>query len=220
LKEITSDEIIHIHERVVKKFKITSGIINRGLIDAIVKRPMTQIGKSFIPFDNPYKKAASLMEGIIRWHPFADGNKRTALLVMIYYMSKEEYGVALPLSAVRLTVEIAKNEKTDEKSTKKLIKKISNWIENHSGNSLNVIKGKFFIQLTIPYRILAFLYRIGFHSYVENKVKKWLALDIYPEYEQEADKIAEFIGDCLNDSFDMYLDTVSKRLDKEESKNT
>lgn len=220
MKEITSDEIIHIHERVVKKFNITSGIINRGLIDAVVKRPMTQIGDSFIPFDNPYKKAASLMEGIIRWHPFADGNKRTALLVMIYYMSKEEYGVALPLGAVRFTVEIAKNEKTDEKDTKKLIKKISNWIENHSGNSLNMIKGKFFIQLTLPYKILEFLYRIGFHSYAENKVKKWLALDIYPEYEQEAEKIAEFINDCLSDSLDMYFDTVSKRLDKEESKNT
>jgi len=219
LKEITSDEIIHIHERVVKKFNITGGIINRGLIDAVVKRPMTQIGDSYIPFDNPYKKAASLIEGIIRWHPFADGNKRTALLVMIYYLSKEEYGVALPLSAVRFTVEIAKNEKTDAKDTKKLIKKISNWIENHSGKSYNEIRGKLFIQLTLPYNILSFLYRIGFHSYVENKLNRWLAFDIYPEYEQEADKIVEFIADSLKDSIDMYLDTVNKRLDKEKSKN-
>jgi death-on-curing protein len=31
-------------------------------------------------FPTPYVKAAALMEGIIKNHPFADGNKRTAFL--------------------------------------------------------------------------------------------------------------------------------------------
>ena len=102
----------------------------------------------------------------------------------------------------------------------KLINKISNWIENHSGKNYNEIRVKFFIQLTLPYNILSFLYRIGFHSYVENKLGKWLAFDIYPEYQKEADRIIEFIGESLKDSMDMYLDTVNERLDKEKSENT
>ena len=211
MEEVTVEEIIHIHERVVNKFGITKGIINKGLIDAIVKRPSTKVSDSFIPFDNPLTVAASLMEGIIRWHPFADGNKRTALLTTMYYLNLEGYGVALPLSAVRFTVKIAENTQTDEKSTRKLINDIAKWIGNHSGKSLNEVEGKFFFHLTLPYKILNFLYKMGFHKFVINKVRNWLAFDIYPEYEKEAKRIMDFINESLEESYDMYIETIERK---------
>ncbi|WOV93890.1 MAG: Fic family protein [Candidatus Nitrosoabyssus spongiisocia] len=50
----------------------------KGLLDSIVKRPNLKIDNEFM-YDNIFLKASCILEGIIRWHPFADGNKRHLL---------------------------------------------------------------------------------------------------------------------------------------------
>jgi death-on-curing protein len=192
--EISTDQIIH--KLVVERFGITSGIINKGLLDAIVKRPETEISGEK-PFTNIYSKSASLLESIIRWHPFADGNKRTALLTVIYYMQQNGYGIALPLSAVRLTVKIAKNKKTDSKATKRLINEIARWLINHADQEPKNLQRKITIYLNIPYRFLIFLARIKLGKLGYWIVDRWLAFDIYPEYKKEADEIMKFMQDAL-----------------------
>ena len=118
MTELSAEEIITIHEKVVKRFKITDGVINRSNLESIAARPNLIINAKEV-FPDVYSKAASLLEGIIRWHPFADGNKRTALLTMIYFLKLEGYGISLPLSVVRYSIKIAKNRQTDEGNTKK-----------------------------------------------------------------------------------------------------
>ena len=109
MSEISVEEIISLHDSVVKRFKITQGIINQSNLESVVKRPNLQVNGEYI-YKDVFSKAASIMEGIIRWHPFADGNKRTALLATLYYLKLDGYGTAVPLSAVRYTVKIEKNE--------------------------------------------------------------------------------------------------------------
>ena len=65
-------------------------------------------------YDNIFLKASCILEGIIRWHPFADGNKRTSLVATIFYLNQNGHGFALALNAVRYTITIAKNEKIDK----------------------------------------------------------------------------------------------------------
>ena len=60
MKKISEEEITTIHNLVVKQFKIADGTINKGILDAIVQRPDTIIGKDFVPYDNVYSRAASL----------------------------------------------------------------------------------------------------------------------------------------------------------------
>jgi death-on-curing protein len=201
--EITVEEIVELHNLVIERFKITRGIINQGSLESIVKRPELQINGKYV-YNDVFSKAASILEGIIRWHPFADGNKRTALLATIYYLKLEGYGVAVPLSAVRYTVTIAKNDKSDEESTKKLIKQISNWLRVHSGSNKLDLWGSVLIHVVIPYRFLGFLFRLGFKKYVAKKVGYWMAFDIYPEYVKEADYIIDFIDETLEASFNVF----------------
>lgn len=122
--EISAEEILELHNSVVKRFKISNGVLHQGNLEAIAKRPELILGGEHV-YKNPFTKAASILEGIIRWHPFADGNKRTALLATVYYLKLEKYGMAVPLSAVRYTVQIAKNKKNDDKNTQKLINEIA-----------------------------------------------------------------------------------------------
>jgi death-on-curing protein len=76
------------------------------MLDAIAARP-NQIIYGHIPFDNTFMKCASLLEGIIRWHPFTDGNKRTGLLTAISYLEINGYMLATPLDAIAFAVSVA-----------------------------------------------------------------------------------------------------------------
>lgn len=202
--ELSVEEIIHIHDIVVEQFKISRGVINQGILEAIVKRPELKIGSDEYVYEDVFSKAATILEGIIRWHPFVDGNKRTALLTTIFYLKLQGYGVAVPLSAVRYTVNIAKNEKIDDKSVQKLIKEIALWLKNHSGHNANELSAKIAVHLTLPYKFLVFLIKIGFKKYVERKVSYWMAFDIYPEYEKEAMDMISFINDTLQASMRVF----------------
>ena len=204
MAEISAEEIAKIHESVVERFKISQGIINKGVLEAIAKRSELKIGNDEYVYQSVFSRAAALMEGIIRWHPFTDGNKRTALLTTLFYLKLEGYGVAVPLSAVRYTVKIAKNDKTDEKSTRKLIDEIATWLTNHSGRTERELINKATIFLLIPYRFLGFLARIGFKNYVKKKISFWMAFDIYPEYEKEARDIIKFIDDTVTASLNVF----------------
>ncbi len=185
------------------------GVINRSNLTSVVERPNTVINHKEM-YPDVYTKAASLLEGIIRWHPFADGNKRTALLTMIYFLKLEGYGMALPLSAIRYSVKIAKNRQVDEGNTKKLIRDISIWIDQHSGKTPKELQNKITVYLVIPYKFLGFLTKIKLERIVKRIVGKWMAFDLYPEYEQDANDIATFIHETLSASVRVFDDDNSK----------
>jgi len=70
--EITVEEVVEIHDRIIKESGSYSGIISYGNLDFIVSQ--MEIPKSI------ERKAATLFYGILTKHPFLDGNKRTALV--------------------------------------------------------------------------------------------------------------------------------------------
>lgn len=208
--EISVEEILELHGLVVKRFKITQGVINQGNLEAVAKRPETKINNEYV-YKGTFLQAASILEGMIRWHPFADGNKRTALLATLYYLKLDGYAVAVPLSAVRYTVKIAKNENTDDKETQKLITEIAQWLNNHSGRTPQELLGKIGLYIVIPYSFLRFLAKIGFSDYVNRKIAYWMAFDIYPEYVKDADNIAEFIQETVRAGINLFKESkVSK----------
>ncbi|MGI0087984.1 MAG: type II toxin-antitoxin system death-on-curing family toxin [Nitrosotalea sp.] len=198
--KLSSDEIISIHDKITDRFKITKGVINKSILDAIVERPELQLEDHNYVYDSVFSKAAAILEGIIRWHPFADGNKRTALATSVYYLKLEGYAIALPLSAVRFTVNIANNDKTDSISTQKLIEEITTWFRAHSDRNKLLLLGKLGLYIGIPYRFYQFLIKLGFLNYVYKKVAYWMAFDIYPEYAKEMSEIAKFIQETVDTS--------------------
>jgi len=70
--EITVDEVVKIHDKIIEETGGHSGIISYGNLDFIVSR--MKIAKII------ERKAAILFYGILTAHPFLDGNKRTAIV--------------------------------------------------------------------------------------------------------------------------------------------
>lgn len=89
-------------------YPITVGY-NEGMISVCIERPSTDV-YSFIPFPHFLHKATVLMETIINFHPFADGNKRVALLATFYFLYWNGYDLEIPEDADKFTIDVAKGK--------------------------------------------------------------------------------------------------------------
>ena len=189
-EDLTVDDLINIHSDIQRRFNtVAVGIKNRGLLDSIVQRPNLN-PYSHVPFRSIYAKCASLVEGIIKWHPFIDGNKRTGLAAAYAYMHKNNYNIMLPFNAVRFSVLIAQDKKD--------IHQISNWIRSISAKDDKIFDKKFEKQVVKPSRKLIDIYHSGSKDKAKRILDKWLACDIYPEYKSEISQTLDFLSDLVH----------------------
>ena len=72
-------ELVLIHERVIEETGGIHGVTNPGGLESVLARPFTCFGGLAL-FPDLVSKVAALIHIIIAFHPFADGNKRTALV--------------------------------------------------------------------------------------------------------------------------------------------
>lgn len=74
-------DVLNIHHILIDKFGGSKGVRDIGSLESAINRP-------FATFDNqelyptPAAKAAAILESILINHPFVDGNKRTAYVLM------------------------------------------------------------------------------------------------------------------------------------------
>ena len=74
-------DVLNIHNILIDKFGGSKGVRDQGSLESAINRP-------FATFDNqdlyptPSDKAAAILESILINHPFIDGNKRTAYVLM------------------------------------------------------------------------------------------------------------------------------------------
>jgi death-on-curing protein len=76
---ITLPELLLIHERVIQETGGVHGVTNPGGLESALARPFTSFRETDF-FPDLVSKVAALIHSIIAFHPFADGNKRTALV--------------------------------------------------------------------------------------------------------------------------------------------
>ncbi|MDE2026788.1 MAG: hypothetical protein KGJ07_09965, partial [Patescibacteria group bacterium] len=95
----------------------------------------------------------------------------------------------------RFTVKIAKYQKNDPDSNTKLIQKIAKWIEKLSARSDNrsAIANKGWRYFFLPLMLLVPISVISFGLIGKYVIGKWMAFDMYPEYEKESREIMSFI---------------------------
>lgn len=79
-KWLTKDMILALHAMSVAEFGGTAGIRDDGLLESALDRPKNL----FVYGDNPsiFKLAAACCTGIVKNHPFLDGNKRAGDLAI------------------------------------------------------------------------------------------------------------------------------------------
>ncbi|NJL77900.1 MAG: type II toxin-antitoxin system death-on-curing family toxin [Richelia sp. RM2_1_2] len=82
--------VIAIHRRQLAEHGGIDGIRDKGLLESALFRP-----KNKFNYDNPniFDLAAAYGYGIVKNHPFVDGNKRTSYVVMRTFLKLNGYDI-------------------------------------------------------------------------------------------------------------------------------
>ena len=82
---LTIDEVLQMHEILIKRFGGAKGVRDLGLLDSALYRPQTGY------YSTLFEMAAALFESLINNHPFIDGNKRVAFFATDVFLRMNGY---------------------------------------------------------------------------------------------------------------------------------
>lgn len=118
------EEVLYLHDRIIQRSGGSHGVRDVGLLKSALARPLASFGgKDLYPTVN--LKAAAIVHSLLLNHPFVDGNKRTALAVMVYFLKNNGFKLKAGKKELVNFALWVENKKPD-------IKKIANWIKKHT----------------------------------------------------------------------------------------
>jgi death-on-curing protein len=84
LRWLTAKAVLAIHEELIVRYGGVSGLRDDGLLESAVARPqnLAAYGQKI----SVASLSAAFAWGLLRNHPFVDGNKRTALAAMVVFL--------------------------------------------------------------------------------------------------------------------------------------
>lgn len=110
---ITERQTKAIHHKQLTLFGGAEGILDNGKLSSALARPR-QI-HTYNPDASLYELAAALAWGIVKNHPFVDGNKRTAFVVMAVFLKINGVDLIVPEAEVVTTFQaLAAGEMSEE----------------------------------------------------------------------------------------------------------
>ena len=196
-RELTPSEIFIIHEVIVSEYHISNGCDSKGSVSALLEKI------EFLKYNDVYKRAAVLLEGLIRLHPFVDGNKRTALQSVKQYLNLNKHVLIFPLSTVSFTYKIASNTKNTPEENENIILEIYNWIKIFSAPLDSKGKAKTIVIIRVYYEIPIICVRIcnkiHFKKLGNFILKKYLGMNK---------------NNLNEDMFNFIMDLLKKQLEK------
>ena len=115
--QFTIQDIYELHNQLEDAFILSSGVRDENLLASAVNTPFqTFMGNDLYP--SIYDKAAQLCYGIVKNHPFTDGNKRTALHSMYVYLIINGFDITATQQAVEdLIIDVAAGNMTNTELT-------------------------------------------------------------------------------------------------------
>jgi death on curing protein len=78
---IDSHEVIKIHNLLIDEFGGSRGVRDYNLLDSAINRPFQTFDNKDL-YSTPIDKSAAIFQSLIINHPFIDGNKRIAYVLM------------------------------------------------------------------------------------------------------------------------------------------
>lgn len=119
-------------------------IIRAGAAPGVLSDGLPQICLDF-PYQSPYgkeqyrglfRKAAALLYAIVQFHPFIDGNKRTALLATSLFLAINGYRFNYPRDSAQYVLAIARDKINEVAAITKWLNKNSTRIRKISHKGL------------------------------------------------------------------------------------
>ena len=108
---VLREVVLLAHEQSLAQFGGSSGIRDDGLLDSALGKPQNRFtyGKP-----NLFELAASYAFGIVKNHPFIDGNKRAGFLTAVVFLESNGYRFyATEVDAVLRTLALAAGEMSE-----------------------------------------------------------------------------------------------------------
>ena len=109
---IPEDLVLFIHADLLRRYGGQPGLRDRGLLESALAQPKITAGEKFA-HKTLFEKAAAYGFHLCKNHPFVDGNKRVAFVLMDMFLQRngweiaadeeEAYSIMIALASGRLT---------------------------------------------------------------------------------------------------------------------
>lgn len=121
---LSAEEILRLHFQVIEDFGGSHGVRSEGRLKSVVLAPRQSVF-GIDQYQTMHEKAAVYVRNIIGDHPFADGNKRTGMVVAGIFLMRNGYEVDCENQQLEdFAVKVA-TDKLD-------VPVIASWLEEHS----------------------------------------------------------------------------------------
>lgn len=83
---LSKTQILLLHEQLIAETGGSSGLRDEGMLDSALNAPFQTFGGEDV-YPSLQQKAARLCFGLVKNHPFLDGNKRIGAHVMLVFLA-------------------------------------------------------------------------------------------------------------------------------------
>ena len=122
MRYLSAEDILILHAFVVDETGGSHGVRDTRLLQSIVHKPQSSFGGKDL-YDGIFKKAAVLLEAIVNYHVFVDGNKRTALISTARFLHLNGHSLTATNKDVEKIVLAIATKKMDIEKLEKWLKK-------------------------------------------------------------------------------------------------
>lgn len=123
MKFIHKETILAIHEMLIAEHGGLSGVRDSSLLESALERPKNKF--YYNPHITIYECAASYAYGIVKNHPFADGNKRTGAVSMALFLKKNGFDITMSEKEMVLYIlALAEGSKSEQE--------IADWLKKNT----------------------------------------------------------------------------------------
>ena len=121
---LDGEDLLRLHKIVIDFAGGTHGVRDAHLLASILESPKQSFGGQPV-YPDLWRKSATYMEKLVKFHVFVDGNKRTALVATARFLRLNGYKLATTnIKAERFVLSVV---------TKNLdVATIAAWIKSHS----------------------------------------------------------------------------------------
>lgn len=123
MRVLSKAQVIRLHAQLVESFGGSAEIRDEGLLESAINSPFQTYGGEEL-YPTLLDKAARLCFGLVKNHPFVDGNKRIGAHAMLVFLAVN--GIELEYSdseLIELIMDLAAGKRADED--------VLQWIRGH-----------------------------------------------------------------------------------------